>query len=143
MLTFYPEFEAESIYENEIVLLLDLSHSMNVSCNSTLPLLLHLSIAFETFLPTLLCVAYVLCMLHVFLQGIALRNAKKVALLLLQNLPQNTLFNIFTFGSGLWKVATTCGNPSNCLNVWLQCLTPSSLQVLLWTIRRWKPLNSL
>ena len=31
MLTFYPEFEADSITENEIVLMLDLSNSMKVS----------------------------------------------------------------------------------------------------------------
>ena len=31
MLTFYPEFEADSIAENEIVLMLDLSNSMKVS----------------------------------------------------------------------------------------------------------------
>lgn len=30
MLTFYPEFEAESISENEILLMLDLSNSMKV-----------------------------------------------------------------------------------------------------------------
>ena len=31
MLTFYPEFEADSISENEVVFLLDLSNSMKVS----------------------------------------------------------------------------------------------------------------
>ena len=30
MLTFYPEFEAEAITENEIVIMLDLSNSMKV-----------------------------------------------------------------------------------------------------------------
>ena len=32
MLTFYPEFEAETIAENEILFMLDLSNSMKVSC---------------------------------------------------------------------------------------------------------------
>lgn len=30
MLTFYPEFEADSIVENEIIFLLDVSNSMKV-----------------------------------------------------------------------------------------------------------------
>jgi len=35
MLTFYPEFEADNITENEIIFLLDLSNSMKVSiCQS-------------------------------------------------------------------------------------------------------------
>ena len=38
MLTFYPEFEADSIVDNEIILCLDCSNSMKVS-TSLLPLL--------------------------------------------------------------------------------------------------------
>ena len=31
MLTFYPEFEADAIFENEIIFVLDLSNSMKVN----------------------------------------------------------------------------------------------------------------
>ena len=44
-----------------------------------------------------------------FLQGGALQNIKKVALLLLEHFPQHTLFNVFTFGSGLWEMTTMQG----------------------------------
>lgn len=36
MLTFYPEFEAEAINENEIIILLDLSNSMKVCLSMNL-----------------------------------------------------------------------------------------------------------
>ena len=41
MLTFYPEFEAESISENEIILFLDLSNSMKVTYSLFIAILVH------------------------------------------------------------------------------------------------------
>lgn len=42
MLTFYPEFEADNISENEVVFLLDLSNSMKVSASDRLLLQMEL-----------------------------------------------------------------------------------------------------
>ena len=79
MLAFYPEFEAESITENEIILMLDLSNSMKV-----------------IYLIPCHCIDHIDA---IVIQDDALESAKKVCLLLLHHLPPKTLFNIITFGA--------------------------------------------
>lgn len=84
MLTFYPEFEVDSISENEIIFLLDLSNSMRVSEKGKSVICIWLDLS------------------HV--QGQALTYAKKILLLLLHHLPKKCLFNVFTFGAGMYCI---------------------------------------
>ena len=60
MLTFYPEFEVGSEFNTEVIIMLDVSNSMD---------------------------------------GQALKNAQKVALLLLLSLNQSWTFNVVRFGT--------------------------------------------